>query len=155
MTNSITLGHLVRRIGNYNKMETFDDRLILQKTIYLMQSFDLYVGYDFSWYIRGPYSTQLTKDGFDLRDQFDQIANEGRFKEDDAEMRFQQFMKFIGDKKNDPDWLEITASIHFLKEVYPNMTKQKIIEKVKNKQPYFTDKMCQDAWSYLEQWKLI
>lgn len=155
MTNSaITLGCLLKRIDNYDNMNTFAGRLRLQKTIYLMQAFDLYIGYNFSWYIRGPYSADLTKDGFELRTIYDAIPN-GKFHDDKDERRFTQFLKFLGDKKNDADWLEIVASIHFLKKVYPNLTKEQIITRVKNKQPYFTQSMCQNAWHHLKQWVML
>ncbi len=149
-----TLGILLKRIGNYNKMESFDDRLILQKTVYLMQSFDLYVGYNFTWYIRGPYSPDLTKDGFGLRESWD-ATPEGRFKEEKDEENFKKFILFLGDKKYDAGWLEILASIHFLKKVRNNLNKEEIITIVKNKQSYFTKKMCLQAWKYLEEWGQI
>src|ERR1700693_1170672 len=105
MTHVPTLGSLLKRINNYDKMETFDGRLKLQKTIYLMQVFDLYIGYDFSWYIRGAYSTQLAKDGFELRAVYDSISS-GKFIDPKAEQRFASFLKFIEKHRNDADWLE-------------------------------------------------
>jgi uncharacterized protein YwgA len=67
------LGGILKRIGNYNPEmfeSSFNDRLIFQKTIYLLQAFGLYLGYYFSWYIHGPYSTTLTRDGFALIDKY-------------------------------------------------------------------------------------
>lgn len=154
MGNLTTLGVLLKRVGNYDGMETFGGRLMLQKTIYLMQSFDLYLGYTFSWYIRGPYCTELTRDGYALRDSYNTLP-EGKFKDDNAEKRFKQFLKFISKHRTDPDWLEIIASIHFLRKVYPSLTKAKIIEIVKNKQSYFTEEDCIIRWKELEKRKMI
>lgn len=40
--------------------ESFDDRLICQKKIYLLQSLGTDLGYSYNWYVRGPYSPALT-----------------------------------------------------------------------------------------------
>ena len=40
--------------------ENFDDRLICQKKIYLLQSLGTDLGYTYNWYVRGPYSPSLT-----------------------------------------------------------------------------------------------
>lgn len=145
---------MLKNFNNYDKMETFDGRLKLQKTIYLMQAFDLYLGYNFTWYIRGPYCTELTKDGYALIPVCDSVSI-GQFKDPDAQRRFSIFKKFIEGHENDPDWLEIVASIHFLRHVYPNIPKEKVLQIVKDKQDYFTIDKCREAWQYLEKWGKI
>ena len=40
--------------------ETFDERLITQKKIYLLQSLGTNLGYSYNWYVRGPYAPALT-----------------------------------------------------------------------------------------------
>jgi len=45
-------------------LSTFDDRLILQKTISIAQVAGVDLGYHFHWYLRGPYSPSLTRDAF-------------------------------------------------------------------------------------------
>ncbi len=40
--------------------DSFDDRLICQKKIYLLQSLGTNLGYAYNWYVRGPYSPALT-----------------------------------------------------------------------------------------------
>ena len=39
--------------------ESFDDRIICQKKIYLLQSLGTDLGYSYNWYLRGPYSPAL------------------------------------------------------------------------------------------------
>ena len=53
-------------------VSTFNDRLILQKTVYLLQSAGLHIGYRFRWYLRGPYSPDMTAGAFG-------IVNEGEY----------------------------------------------------------------------------
>lgn len=151
----VKLGIILKRLGIYDKMQTFDGRLKIQKIIYIMQhGFGLNIGYNFSWYIRGPYSTELTKDGYELIQYFDQLPH-GKFKDPDNEVQFNKFIEFLGQKIADPNWLEITASIHFLKMREKNLSKKNIIEKVKDKQVYFTESQCEESWNYLEKWNLV
>lgn len=45
-------------------LSTFDGRLALQKAVYLAQQMGVPFAYRFSWYLRGPYSSELTADAF-------------------------------------------------------------------------------------------
>ncbi|MDR4490237.1 MAG: hypothetical protein R2685_04970 [Candidatus Nitrosocosmicus sp.] len=154
MGNIAVLGGLLKRIGNYDGMNNFENRLILQKTVYLLQSFDLYIGYRFSWYIHGPYCTELTKDGYSLSEMEDDIQSV-KFTDSNNEEKFYKFLEFIGDKKTNAQWLEIIASIHFLNDVYPEMSKEEILNIVVDKQPYFSMVECEGGWDYLEKWGLV
>lgn len=149
----IDLGLVLKNIDNFD-MSTFDGRLILQKTVYLMQSFGIYVGYDFTWYLRGPYSTKLARNGFALQEVYSNMPK-GYFDQQDIKEKFARFLNFMQNKKNNADTLEILASIHFLKKVYPSMKKPEIIEKVKKKQSYFTKVQCEKGWTELKETKLI
>ncbi len=151
------LGGILKRIGNYNPATfkgSFADRLIFQKTIYLLQSFGIYLGYHFSWYIHGPYSTTLAKDGFDLIDKYNN-APMVKFSKIRNDLLFKKFLIFLGQRKNDADWLEILASIHILKTLYPTETKEDIINKVIDKDPHFRREICEHAYEHLNKFGLI
>lgn len=47
-------------------VDSFNQRLILQKTVYLLQSAGVRNGYRFRWYLKGPYCTELTSDAFGI-----------------------------------------------------------------------------------------
>ena len=51
-------------LGVEFKLETFTDRLIAQKAIYLAQTVGADLGYFYGWYLRGPYCPALTEDLF-------------------------------------------------------------------------------------------
>ena len=151
------LGGLLRRVGNFNPdsfEKSFKDRLIFQKTIYLLQSFNIYLGFHFSWYIRGPYSPVLAKEGYKLIKKSDQTPNV-KFLEESSERQFQKFITFLGERNNDAEWLETLASIHFLKHTYLGIGKNSIMKMVQRKQPHLTIEKCQAAWDYLESFGLI
>lgn len=157
MINVEELGGLLKRIGNYNPElfeSSFEDRLIFQKTVYLLQAFGLYLGYYFSWYIHGPYSTQLTRAGFALIDKYHEVS-QVRFIEDKDEVLFREFQIFLGKRKIDADWLEILASIHFLKKLYPTENNERTINKVMDKDPHFSREICEGACEYLKKFGLL
>jgi uncharacterized protein YwgA len=47
-------------------VEEFDNRLMVQKGIYLLQQRGVELGYPYNWYVRGPYSSRLADDLFCL-----------------------------------------------------------------------------------------
>lgn len=50
---TIDLGFILRHFPYVEfSMDGFDGRLRLQRFICLLQTFDIYLGYEFSWYIR-------------------------------------------------------------------------------------------------------
>lgn len=151
--DAVSLGMVVRNLNNFD-MTSFNGRLTLQKSIYLLQSFDVYLGYRFSWYIRGPYSTRLASTGFALQEIYEGLPA-GKFSSRQVQTRFKRFLGFMEDKKHDPDRLEILASIHFLKRVHKTMSKSKILTRVENKQSYFTTHQCAEGWTELRKWDLI
>lgn len=156
-TRILLLGGVLRRIGNFDRQSFpsfFDQRLILQKTIYLLQAFGLFLGFRFSWYIRGPYSSTLAHYGYKIAKMKKEIPL-ARFTPAESERRFERFLRFLGSKKNDADGLEILASIHLLKKLYPNHSRAKILQLVASKQPYFTITACKEAWDHLRKNGLI
>jgi uncharacterized protein YwgA len=119
-----------------------------------MQSFGLYIGFSFSWYIRGPYSSDLAKKGYELAKRFDQTPDV-RFSKKASEQTFDEFLRFLGERKSDAYWLETLASIHFLRSTYPRKTRNEINEIIQRKQPYLTLIEYEKAWNHLKKYGLI
>lgn len=61
----IGLSLALQELGVNSDVSEFDSRLILQKTVYLLQAAGIHLGYPFNWYLRGPYSPALTRDLYD------------------------------------------------------------------------------------------
>jgi uncharacterized protein YwgA len=101
-------------------MEEFDNRLVIQKTIYLLQASGLDLGYYFGWYIRGPYCSDLTNDAFCLALEIksdDKGLQHWKASEDVKKClkKFKSFFVSIKqDGKNFARQLELLASVHFL-----------------------------------------
>ena len=150
---AIRLGIILKRIGNLN-ISTFKGRLVLQKTIYLLQSFGFYFGYKFSWYIHGPYSPDLTRDAFRLQPIYAEVP-EVKFSDPKIEKCLNEFKRFIGGKENDADWLEQLACAHFLKALNPKADRDTIVKAVLDHEHHFRRKECEEAWDYLRQQNLV
>lgn len=149
----IDTGLILNNIGNFN-MKDFDGRLILQKTIYVLKSFGIDLGYSYQWYLHGAYSTQLAKVGFELQDKIEKIPDiDVRFADEKIQSRFDKFMEFMKDKKNNACLLEISASICFLDDM--SFSKEEILKMVENKKPNFTKEQCKKMWDELEQYDVV
>lgn len=72
------LSLVLREAGVELAVKSFDQRLILQKSIHLLQEGGVQLGYHYRWYLRGPYSPRLTEDVFALANLEERDANELR-----------------------------------------------------------------------------
>jgi len=151
------LGGLLHRLGYFepiNFENDFNERLILQKTLYLMQCFGLYIGYGFSWYIRGPYSPALTKDAYSLVSDYEELPMVAFVRKVDED-KFEKFLSFLGNNLNNEEWLECVASIHFLYNNESRKDKGYIFSKIKNKMPNLDEILFDKCWKYLEEYEMI
>jgi len=151
------LGGLLRRIGNFDAdsfITNFQSRLIVQKTIYLMQAFGLNLGYFYNWYIHGPYSPSLAKDAFALA-KTKKTSRLVRFVDPSMEIRFLDFQRFIENHKSDPVWLEKIASTHFLKTAYHISDPAQVFRIVKEKVPSLTSTEFKFLWADLKAKNLV
>ena len=149
MIDIYELGLLIKDIGNFS-MKAFDDRLRFQKTIHLLQSFGIDVGYTYNWYIRGPYCPDLTKAGFELQETISRIPDINiEFADKNDQIRYKKFKKFVTDKKNDPDQLEIASSICFLYNE-AGADKDTVLSLTEGKREHFNMNDCIRIWNELE-----
>jgi len=90
----------------------FRARLILQKRVYLLQILGADLNYRFNWYLRGPYSPDLTRDAFTLLGR-DNAASEATVPHNFGDI-IKDFKVWAGSRSDDARWLEIVASLHYL-----------------------------------------
>jgi uncharacterized protein YwgA len=108
------------------KVATFHDRLILQKAVYLLQSAGVHFGYRFRWYLRGPYSPDMTAGAFGIVGEGPSAQKELRGWKLDAasSKRIANLKPLMGDGGNSAGRarrLELLASVLFL--IKTNQTK--------------------------------
>lgn len=96
------LGFVLRQFpGIEFGMHTFGRRLRIQKFVYMLQAFDVYLGYDYSWYLRGRYCSNLAASGLALAGFYADIpAGAGmHFSSPLVHDRFGRFKEFIRGRK--------------------------------------------------------
>lgn len=100
------------------RVETFDDRLIVQKAMYLAQAAGVDHGYFYRWYLRGPYCPAVADDAFAVALEESQGTDDAQNWElDDASLSC--LSKIGGWMTREPredlaNRLELLASVHFL-----------------------------------------
>ena len=149
----VDLGFVLRQFPHLEfGMHTFEHRLRLQKFVYLLQAFDVYLGYDYSWYLRGPYCSTLAASGFALTGFYDDIPAGAamRFSTPSVHARFKRFKEFIDGREGDNAFLEMAASLHFL-EGKGGLGREEALERVAKKRPEFTKEGSEEVRRSLEK----
>src|SRR5438034_370853 len=135
------------RLKNFS-MQTLRERIVVQKTIYFTQQFGAYLGYNYSWYVYGPYSPSLAKDAFAVWSAGKGTAD-SRVDVPDLGGVLDQLEKFLGKRYKDAVWLETLGSLHMLSKLYPSESVRQLVTRVLKKAPYFAAAECEEAWSHL------
>ena len=151
--NSSVLSGLIRRIDKHFNMESFDNRLRLQKIIYLLQAYGINLGYEYRLYLYGPYCTHLTKTAF-MVDSFTK-AKEVYLEDESLEKIFKEFLKRVESHKKDSNWLEIASTIHLFKTMHPLKNREGIIGEVIIMKPKFTQKEVNRIYQEIEEWQIL
>ena len=66
----------LKQLGMDLKIESFNDRLVLQKSVMLIQKAGVNLGYSYNWHLRGPYSPGLTSDAFAITPRTSEFQQE-------------------------------------------------------------------------------
>jgi len=129
----LVLEHL--GISNIN---SFDDRKIMQKLIYLLQAFGVNLSYGFRWDSYGPYSQSLAEDAKLVltkhKEMYDRLIRDENYKLTEETISYiDEYMNSIGNMvKENIEFGELLASIHFTNQLYDSDEKVKtLIEKTK------------------------
>jgi len=138
-------------------MSTFEDRLILQKKVYLLQQMGLNLGNSYGWYLKGPYSRDVANDGFYL----EKIQNRNidlDVLEKDEKMVIENLQKLVEEtqitlNESEAYCLELVASLHFiLKYGYPlSKSKEDTINQLSQLKPKFSETNVKVAMTLLEK----
>ena len=139
------------QLGQMVKVETFGDRLILQKTVYLVQAAGVHLGYFFRWYLRGPYCPDVADDGFAVA--LDAAGNQDESKgwtlDDTSCGRLAAIRSMLvgADRTHLANKLELLASVHYLidRKQVPNRSARTITEKLHACDKFFSEDEVAEA----------
>lgn len=140
---------ILNDIGNFD-VGDLGGRLALQKTIHLLQSFGINLGYIFAWLPFGAYSTALARDGLAVESFAPDMPEIPiNFEADAAQRRYAEFKEFLKDRKHDTAMLDAASSMCYLDSI--GMERGKILRRVGGKSPGPGAKQCERAWGDLER----
>src|SRR5579885_2651935 len=106
-----------------SNIATVDDRKRVQKAVDLGQRAGADLGYRFGWYIMGPYSPGLTRDYYGLAEAIlsGDSPPQGRVLHPKLRERLQKVKPLLdapnGFASSQEDWLELVASLDYLRRV--------------------------------------
>lgn len=155
-TSHIATAVALRDLNCYS-LETIDDRILLQKKIYLAQDIGLPLGYGYSWYIHGPYSTDLTSAAYQIIPEGLDAIEDRSFKQPYADMinRVNELENKIAVCKIQigvVQWYELISSIAYW-EKHGYSSETQVIDKVKETKPQFSDEQIRSGYSTYRDFK--
>jgi hypothetical protein len=112
---------VLRALDQSESIGSLDDRKRLQKLIYLVQAAGVNLGYGYSWYLKGPYSSALAKDYYNMPPT--DLGQPGSpVLRPDVLPNIELVRRLASDFRRpailpDADWLEIVSSVHYLERV--------------------------------------
>lgn len=144
---------ILNGLSTYN-LDEFDDRLRLQKLVFIARKMGYDLGYTFTWYARGPYSPSLTRMLFSAHEQGQLIIPDVELTSDENEVVRELRASLQNDIEN-ARMLELIASVwYFLKRKnYSNEEKEILIEKIIQRKPQFTRDEVEEALDRILRFK--
>lgn len=154
----IKLAKIINELGLPNTLDAFENRLLIQKAIYLLQSIGMELNYDFSWYLYGPYSPELASEVYAIYPILNSLINEYKFTENDQ--KFIRKMKQVKNGLNQEskklglnivDAFELAASIVFIVRHNANDDMNFVISNLTSLKPKFKEKEIEGIYNLLKK----
>jgi uncharacterized protein YwgA len=124
---------IFRKLDFQLDISQFDDRLIAQKIVCLLELKGLKLGYPYSIYVRGPYSPDLTMDLYQFTDEFQELKTESRLNSHEKEAA-DNLNRLFGLK---PVLLEVGATYgYYVKR--ENCNPLEALKRVKQLKPFYS-----------------
>jgi len=132
----------------FNVNREFEKRFLLQKYVFLARLFGLDMGYRFSLYLYGPYSSELADDYYE-------VAKKRGLALTPLPNTFERegFINLVKDK--DSTWLEIASSIILVKERYPNLSGEEAYNVLRFSKPWLSKELFDEVYYVLEGKRVI
>ena len=135
-TRLVALDLVLRELGVKRNIDSLDNRVRLQKAIYISQEAGVHLGYRFSWYVRGPYSTSLTRDYYylDVASGDESPHPDGRVLRENVKATLKKIKPIMSSPASvnliPSAWLELVSSTHYLLKTIgkddPQIARQKL-----------------------------
>lgn len=142
MKNRAYLNYFMRilkeELGFDFNIKNFNDRVKLQKYVYIAKYFGWEHSYLYSLYIRGPYSSDLADDYYQPDPDFG-FAGLGSFNQN-------QFISFV--KNHDVNWLEAAATMNYLYKNKCRVDREECIKRISIRKPDIPKNIIEEVYDY-------
>lgn len=144
--------------------EGFDNRLIAQKKVYLLQGLGSDLGYSYNWYVRGPYSASLGKylcNNLDALSAVDYTDEKLRKPVAENVSKINALAIKKDEGLTETAWYELLATMLFIAKNKHNFDldedsgKDAIVNKLRHKRPDFNLDVCNKAYDALNHLKIF
>ncbi|MBU3217790.1 hypothetical protein LL033_09945 [Clostridium estertheticum] len=148
---------------NINSKNSLDCRVIIQKKIYLLQEQEVDLGYEYNWYLKGPYSPTLTSYVYDNLD----VLKSMEYKEVSLNTevirkitKVNEFQKWKPNNLSEASWYEVLASILYIFKNHcmwgiKDYNKENIIKTLIIEKPKYSNQDCEFALKKLTEFEYI
>nr|MBN2277409.1 hypothetical protein [candidate division Zixibacteria bacterium] len=155
---------IMKRIKDFC-IDSFSDRLFLQKVIYLLQLFGIDFRLRYDWYLRGPYSKELTSLAYEIdsrKNEYLEMTKNAELRDDVLEriVKLENVLQKRPQSLDGARWLELLSSIHYLKHISssnPASVTSDNIEEILKKagKSNYNSEEIESAWEQLNNLGLI
>ena len=154
MADIYEIGLLAKDAGNFDA-DSYEGRITFQRTIHILQSFGIDLGYYYHWMLRGPYSMELAKDCHGVAEAVKNIHDiPVEFRHEEDQTAYDNFKRFMEHRKDDPDQLDIATSIcHLHNEV--GIGKEPALDLTAGKNERYGIRECRKVWDDLERYGVV
>ena len=143
----------LRELGVEPSLETFNQRKVIQKLCYLLESFGVDLGFRFGWYLHGPYSSNVAHVLYDNPEAFSAKADTNVLSEEEK-IKIKAMRNFLGEDLGVPDALELLVSLHFLLHAVQTSGsggERDVIETLRKLKPSFSQEQVERAYRKAKQ----
>lgn len=124
--------------GHFPDVEKFSDRLAMQKGCYILNSWGYEPAYRYGLYIRGPYSSELADDYYEMHGK---VHGDTNVSESDLSRLKELYSKGLS-------YVEAYATVLLLKNSNPNVVSNKILDRALELKPHL-EKEVREAYASL------
>lgn len=138
-------------LGKELDLDSFEEKLRVQKSVFIAQKLGLDFGYEYGWYVLGVYSSDLTVDMYELRNSQPEYKPNQREVEILSKVKpVADLFKGTGSYEKPGDAYELTSTILWAKKDREMKTAEEITEYTKTMKPWFKDEHILRSLEYAQ-----
>jgi uncharacterized protein YwgA len=124
-------------LGQAPKIGEYRGRFFTQKTAFLAKSLGMKITYDFTVYVAGPYSPELTCDYYSNRLKLDSLQTDYELTQDDLQIL--EKIKVCSGIYDNMGLMEATSTAVYFKSQNPGLSDDDLFLRLKWLKPHLTD----------------